>query len=93
VRHFDEYPGTAAAWAPDGAQIVFQRRTPNAAGEFADTDIYVMDRDGTNMRNLTNHPASDHAPDWFDPHVSTAVAPASRALFQWGWLKRVGRAR
>ena len=27
-------------------------------------EIYVMDSDGENQRNLTNHPASDHSPSW-----------------------------
>ena len=28
------------------------------------SDIYVMDADGGNRENLTNHPAYDHQPDW-----------------------------
>ena len=28
------------------------------------TDIYVMDADGGNRENLTDHPAYDHSPDW-----------------------------
>ena len=28
------------------------------------TEIYVMDADGGNQENLTNHPAFDHFPDW-----------------------------
>ena len=28
------------------------------------TDVYVMDADGGNRENLTNHPAYDHSPDW-----------------------------
>ena len=27
-------------------------------------EIYVMDVDGRNQENLTNHPAYDHSPDW-----------------------------
>jgi len=27
-------------------------------------EIYVMDADGNNLRNLTNNPASDEAPSW-----------------------------
>ncbi len=89
IRHFDGTSGGRGTWSPDGRQIAFQWRPPNAT----EPDIYVMNRGGTDVRNLTDHPASDRLPDWFDPHVSTAVAPASRALYQWGWLKRVGRAR
>ena len=27
-------------------------------------EIYVMDDDGKNQRNLTNHPSDDYAPSW-----------------------------
>ena len=27
-------------------------------------EIYVIDTDGKNLRNLTNHPASDHSATW-----------------------------
>ena len=43
------------AWSPDGQQIAF------SAGE---TDIYVVDKDGSNLINLTNHPAFDYRPHW-----------------------------
>ncbi len=33
----------------------------NRTGNF---DIYIIDRNGENLRNLTNHPASDVAPTW-----------------------------
>ena len=39
-------------------QIVF---TSNRDGDW---DIYVMDADGGNVRQLTDHPASDGSPDW-----------------------------
>jgi WD40 repeat protein len=37
------------SWSPDGTQIVFTRQE-----EGAESDIYVMDADGTNVRRLTN---------------------------------------
>ena len=39
-------------------QIVFTSRRDG------DNEIYVMDADGGNQENLTNHPAHDSAPDW-----------------------------
>ncbi len=92
IQFHRTFPGRGT-WAPDGTQIAFQWHVRDPAGVLAEPDIYVMNRDGTDVRNLTDHAASDRLPDWFDPHVSTAVTPAARALFQWGWLKRVGRAR
>ena len=53
-------------WSPDGRQIAFYSYR-DRAWEFEawdNYDIYVMNADGTNLINLTNHPAKDHAPDW-----------------------------
>jgi TolB protein len=58
----DMYPD----WSPDGLQIVFTSDR-NRAWEFEARDnweIYVMEADGTNLINLTNHPARDRSPAW-----------------------------
>ncbi len=44
----------ALSWSPDGKQIAFQE-----AG-----DIFTVKVDGTDRRNLTNHPALDLEPAW-----------------------------
>ncbi len=41
--------GTDASWSPDGAKIVFIRRSPGLAA----TQIWVMDADGRNQTQLT----------------------------------------
>jgi Tol biopolymer transport system component len=47
------------AWSPDGDQIAF------ASGPAHDrTDIYVMDRDGKILTQLTTDGASNHDPAW-----------------------------
>ena len=38
------------------------------------TDIYVMDADGGNRENLTNHPATDVDPDWSPDRTKIAFA-------------------
>lgn len=48
----------APAWSPDGNQIVF---ASNRDGFYA---IYVMEKDGTNQRRLTNHIYGDNDPTW-----------------------------
>lgn len=53
-------------WSPDGRQIAFSSYR-DRAWEFEawdNYDIYVMNADGTNLINLTKHPAKDYAPDW-----------------------------
>jgi len=57
------------SWSPDKQQIVFQRSS-NAKGggkgkkEGGNNDIYVMDKEGKNLRQLTDHPGDDHHPTW-----------------------------
>ena len=52
----------ASSWSPDGKQIVFSSTGRNRDG-VRRSDIWVMDADGGNPRNLTNHPI-DLSPDW-----------------------------
>ena len=47
------------SWSPDGSSIAFEYR--GVAGE---SDIYVMEADGTLAQNITNNPAYDGAPVW-----------------------------
>ena len=49
----------SSSWSPDGKQIVF-----GSIDLPFNQDIWVMDADGGNPRNLTNHPAIDRSPDW-----------------------------
>jgi len=51
-------PASAKAQAPQKAQIAFQSTRD---GNY---EIYVMDTDGNNQRNLTNNPAGDGDPAW-----------------------------
>ncbi|HAI09854.1 MAG TPA: hypothetical protein DCM17_11045, partial [Dehalococcoidia bacterium] len=46
------------AWSPDGAKIAF---TSTRDGN---SEIYVMNADGTGVVNLTNHPETDFFPSW-----------------------------
>ena len=52
-------------------------------------EIYVMNADGQNQRNLTNHPNDDEDPAWYNPAFT--VAPARKTPKIWGWLKQVDR--
>jgi Tol biopolymer transport system component len=50
------------AWSPDGSWIVFSRET--STGE----DIYIMQKDGTNLHQITNTPGQDEEfGEWGEP--------------------------
>lgn len=46
-------------WSPNGEQLLFSSFT--TAG---DTDIFVVNGDGTGLKNLTNSPGADVDPSW-----------------------------
>jgi Tol biopolymer transport system component len=51
----------APCWSPDGRQIVFERYPPQSMN----SDLYVMQADGSNPRNITNTPGGgDYSVDW-----------------------------
>ena len=55
-----EGPG-GGAWSPDGQWIVFSLHTTNAPH----SDIYIMRKDGTDLRQVTNTPNQDEEfADW-----------------------------
>ena len=54
----------APSWSPDGKQITYKSWGIFNANGFFQSDIWVMDADGANQRNLTNHIANDWNPAW-----------------------------
>jgi putative hemolysin len=53
------------AWSPDGQRIAFSsNRAGRVAGQAYATDIFVMNADGSDPRNLTDSAAYDTAPAW-----------------------------
>ncbi len=73
----------AMTQAPKQAQIAFHS---DRDGNY---EIYIMNADGQNQRNLTRNPAVDYGrPDWFDPAFSYAVSPADKFRATWGWIKQ-----
>ena len=52
------------SWSPNGKQIAYRSWGIFNANGFFQSDIWMIDADGANQHNLTNHIASDHDPDW-----------------------------
>ena len=59
-----ERPESVSSWSPDGKQIAFRSAKVFKWDILFHSDIWVMDADGANPRNLTNHHAQDSSPDW-----------------------------
>jgi TolB protein len=47
-----------AAWSPDGSQLAF------ASTRSGNVDIWVVNADGSGLRQLTTHPGADQTPTW-----------------------------
>ena len=54
----DEDHNFLPAYSPDGSQIAFMSNRDD------NTDLYVVNVDGTGLRRITNHPAIDVSPTW-----------------------------
>jgi WD40 repeat protein len=56
------------SWSPDGSRIAFETRRDSTGyggvNSWLDTEIYVMNADGTNPVRLTNHRGDDITPAW-----------------------------
>ena len=53
-----------SCWSPDGKQIVFESSGISKWGDGLRWDIWVIEADRGNPRDLTNHHADDRSPDW-----------------------------
>src|SRR6266511_1752070 len=52
------------AWSPDGSRIAFAREGRPAKAATGNTDIYVVNADGTDAVRLTDDPMMEYAPTW-----------------------------
>ena len=59
-----EKPDLVSSWSPDGKQIAFGSSELFVQDDLFRSDIWVMNVDGGNSRNLTKHRDQDMAPAW-----------------------------
>jgi TolB protein len=69
----------AAAWSPDGRQVAF---SSDRAG---DTNLFLINRDGSGLRQLTSNKAADSQPSW-SPDGTTLVFLSTRTGHTELWM-------
>jgi Tol biopolymer transport system component len=65
--------GSIPRWSPDGGRIVYQAGSPQSA------DVFIMNADGSNHRNLTNSGSVVDAGPSFSPDGEDIVFTSTRA--------------
>jgi TolB protein len=68
---------TYPAWSPDGSKIAFRRML----GE-NNSEVFIAGADGSDARNLTNHPAFDGWPAWSPDGTRIAFASNRRGSYE-----------
>jgi serine/threonine protein kinase len=66
------------SWSPDGTKLLFVG--PGGSDQFGNdlgSDIWVINEDGTEIKNVTHHAADDSQPDW-SPDGNTIVFNSDR---------------
>lgn len=69
-------PELFPAWSPDGSRIAFTRpgQEPRSDDGTPQSDVFVMNADGTQVRQLTAGPADDRNPSWSPDGTRLAYA-------------------
>jgi TolB protein len=68
---------TYPSWSPDGKRIAFRRMLGAL-----DSEVFIANADGSDAKNLTNHPAFDGWPSWSPDGSLIAFASNRRSSYQ-----------
>jgi TolB protein len=60
ARGTSEAHNLLSAWSPDGTRLAFMSNRDGGGN----SEIYIVNRDGSGLRRLTNHPGADSTPTW-----------------------------
>ena len=62
---YDEYDSYSSL-SPDGTKVLFRRILPTGGNSRSgrNSEVFIMNRDGSGLRNLSNHPDFDGYPSW-----------------------------
>jgi dipeptidyl aminopeptidase/acylaminoacyl peptidase len=71
--------------SPDGKNIAFTVTENNLAEGKSKTEVYLMDADGNNIRNVTDNPAADYHPRW-SPDGKSLLFLSTRHEGPQAWL-------
>ena len=71
--------------SPDGKNIAFTVTENNLAEGKSKTEVYLMDADGNNIRNVTDNPAADYRPRW-SPDGKSLLFLSTRHEGPQAWL-------
>lgn len=56
-------------FTPGGNEIIFRYRPDKKLRKTVPAELWIMNRDGSNKRQLTHYPQSDTTAEWFDYHA------------------------
>ena len=72
-------------YSPDGKKIVFVVTESSLEKGKSNQDVYVMNADGSDMKNLTNDPSADNHPRW-SPNGKSILFVSTRDNGPQAWL-------
>ena len=78
IGKFEDHSPT---WSPDGSKLAFVRPYLTEKGELLNEDIFVVNADGSDLRNLTTTPdVIENRPIWLSPNEILVRAESRKGI-------------